>query len=283
MTEDEDAHCLDLVRNADKDRFLAALFAPDAARPHLLALYAFNLEIARVRETVSEPQLGEIRHRWWIDTIEAIFRGEVPDHPVARGLAHSIAAGNLPKAPFVNLIESRQFDLYDDPMPTQGDLEGYLGETSSSLIQMAAIILAGREAEAAAPLAGLAGVAFGIAGLLRALPIHRARGQCYIPKDILARHDLSPADFISATDADERTGKALTDMRNLARLRLAEARAGLGVVPASAMPAFLHVSLTELYLDRLDRLGSKALSAPVEVAQLRRQWRLYLCAKRNKF
>ena len=44
----------DLQRH-DPDRWLTALFAPDARRPGLFALYAFNAEIARVRESVSQP------------------------------------------------------------------------------------------------------------------------------------------------------------------------------------------------------------------------------------
>ena len=62
-------YCHDLVRAGDKDRYLASLFAPDELRPYLLALYAFNIEIARVRETVSEAALGEIRLQWWRDAI----------------------------------------------------------------------------------------------------------------------------------------------------------------------------------------------------------------------
>ena len=33
---------------------------------------------------------------------------------------------------FVDLIDARIFDLYDDPMPSLNDLEGYCGETSSA-------------------------------------------------------------------------------------------------------------------------------------------------------
>jgi hypothetical protein len=42
-----------LVRRHDRDRFLTVLFAPLPHRAALLALYAFNYEIARTREVVS--------------------------------------------------------------------------------------------------------------------------------------------------------------------------------------------------------------------------------------
>ena len=71
-------HCQQLVAKGDKDRFLSCLFAPTDARPHLFALYAFNVEIARIRETVSEPQIGLVRQQWWLDTIDGIYAGRTP-------------------------------------------------------------------------------------------------------------------------------------------------------------------------------------------------------------
>ena len=253
-------YCQELVRAGDKDRFLANLFAPAGKRPHLMALHAFNLEVARVREAVSEPQLGEIRLQWWLDTLDAIYAGETVAHPVAEALARAIAAGSLPKEALRNLILARRFDLYDDPMPSLSAVEGYLGETSSALIQMAALIVAGPEAQAAAEAAGFAGVAHGLAGLLRTRTIHHARGQAYLPP---------------GTDVAGAIGHV--------RRRLAEARALTGRIPSAALAAFLPVSLTDLYLDRLERLGEKALTTVAEVSQFRRQWRLWWMARHNAF
>lgn len=208
-------HCLDLVRSADKDRFLASLFAPDAKRPALFALYAFNLEIARVREAVSEPRIGEIRYQWWRDTLGEIYRGQASPHPVAQELARAIEAGDLPEKALQDLIAAREFDLYDDPMPDVAALEGYLGETSSALIQLASLVLAGPEAKAGAEAAGLAGVAYGIARSLRV-------------------RNLLPQGFDAITHA---------------KMRLAEARALRSTIPRGTFPAFLPVSLTDLHLD----------------------------------
>lgn len=282
MTEAARTYCFELVRQADKDRFLAALFAPEAVRPHLMALYAFNIEIARIRDLVSEPKLGEIRLAWWRDTVTALFEGTPTDHPVAQALGPAINAGELPMQPFLAMIESRQFDLYDDPMPTMGDLEGYLGETSSALIHVAAMILAGRGALPLAEAAGLAGVAYGLAGLLRSLPVHRARGQCYVPKDLLAKHGLTPAHWLSARDG-EKLAPVLEDLCNRAVERLLQGRAAVKSGLGAALPAFLPASLTSLYIAKVRRLGLQALSKPVEVSQLRRQVRLYLSAKKNMF
>ncbi|HQY72376.1 MAG TPA: phytoene/squalene synthase family protein [Aestuariivirga sp.] len=245
-------HCQDLVAKADKDRFLACLFAPAEARPHLFALYAFNVEIARIRETASEPQIGLVRQQWWLDTLDGIYAGRTPDHPVAQALVSAVAKGDLPKHALQNLVIAREFDLYDDPMPSLADLEGYLGETSSSLIQMAALILGKGAPEAA----GLAGVAFGLAGVLR---LKKSR---YLPRDMVQ-------------DLGEK--QTITQLCAHASRRLEEAQVLQGTIPESAMPAFLPVSLTRLYLSRIERGGT------LEVTQFRRQITLWWAARNNRF
>ena len=137
------AYCEDLVRTADKDRFLASLFAPAELRRHLFALYAFNVEIARVREVVRTPMAGEIRLQWWRGALQGEGYGEVRANPVADALIDTMASYRLPVDPLLALIEARSFDLYDDPMPSLDALYGYARKTSSNLIELAAIVLGG--------------------------------------------------------------------------------------------------------------------------------------------
>ena len=79
------AYCADLVRNTDKDRFLASLFAPAERREALHALYAFDIEVARVRDLAREPMPGEIRLQWWSDVLSGTRAGEAAANPVAAG------------------------------------------------------------------------------------------------------------------------------------------------------------------------------------------------------
>ncbi len=254
-------HCLELVREGDKDRFLASLFAPEEKRLQLFALFAFNVEIARIPSLVSEPGLGEIRQQWWLDTLDALGRGDTVDHPVARELASTIAGMRLPVQTLKNLIEARRFDLYSDPMPSLEALETYLGQTASALIQLSVLILDKNSTRATAEAAGLAGVAYGLARLLASGGAKR-----YLPSDIVSeRGEAGTISFLVAH----------------ARRRLAEARRH--VVPPAARAAFLVASLADLYLNSLTRLGAKALTRSAEVSQLQRQWRLWRRAGRESF
>ncbi len=275
-------YCRNLVRHADRDRYLASLFAPDDQKIRLWSLYAFNLEIARVRELVSDPQLGEMRFQWWREVIDGIYAGEVLDHPVAVELATTIKGADLPRHAFVNLIEARTFDLYDDPMPALSDLEGYLGETSSALMQLAALSLAGPDAIGAAEASGYAGVAYGLTGLLRALPIHRARGQCYIPVDLLEKRGTTTAQVLSGR-RDASMSVVLTELQHLAARRLQQARDCLSHVPLAALPAFLPTCLIDGYLAKMSKSLFNPLKQTANVSQVRRQIRLLSCSFREEF
>src|SRR5262245_10683915 len=116
--QDAFAHCEGLLRAADKDRFLTTLFAPDEHRDALFALYAFNVELACVREVVAERVSGEVRLRWRRDVLGGGGGGEVAAHPVAPALLASMARYRLRRERLKALIEARRVELYEEPMAT---------------------------------------------------------------------------------------------------------------------------------------------------------------------
>jgi 15-cis-phytoene synthase len=128
--QDPFAYFEQLVRAADKDRFLATLFAPAVHRPALFALYSFNAEVAGIREHGREPVAGEVRLQWWREVLADGRKGEAAGHPVARALLDVIAHYRLPVQSLDDLIEARIFEVYDDPMPSVAALEDYLAKTS---------------------------------------------------------------------------------------------------------------------------------------------------------
>jgi phytoene synthase len=272
--QDAFAHCEGLVRAADKDRFLTTLFAPAEHRNALLALYAFNLEIARVREVAREALAGEIRLQWWSDALEG--RGE--GHPVAATLLATITRYQLPLEPFQTLLDARRFDLYDEPMRSLADLEAYAEGASAGLIVLATRILAGGIDTGA--LTRHAGLAHAVAGLLAAFAIHAARGQLFVPLDILARHGAT-REHVAGRQATPQLRAALAELRAHAHRNLCEAQRLLAAAPAAAMPALLPVALAGPTLARMERRGYDPFT-PVELAPWRRQLILWRAAKRPR-
>jgi phytoene synthase len=267
-------HCAQATREHDRDRYIADLFAPAAARRHLFALHAFNAEVARIRETVSDPNLGEIRLQWWREAL----LGSGAGHPVADALIETIRTFALPLAGFEGLIDARSFDLYDDQMPTVNDLEGYAGETSSALIQLGAIVLAGGHDPRVAKAAGHAGVAYALAGLMRAFPVHAARGQCYLPADLGRTHGFDRA-MLADRRATPELLATLAELRAIARRHLATALEEVAKAPASLKPAFLPLALVAPVLDRMDRPGYDPFAA-TDLPLWRRHWILWRAAGR---
>ena len=154
----------------------------------MFALYAFNLEVARIRELARGPLAGEIRLQWWSDVLAGERHGEWQGHPVAAALTATIEAYGLTRSRFAKLVDARRFDLYTDAMQTLADLEAYADAVSTTLIMLSAQILAaGREADIG-EVAHHAGVAYAIAGLLNAFPIHARQGQLFVPIEVLQRH-----------------------------------------------------------------------------------------------
>ena len=272
-------HCEALVREGDPDRYFATLFAPAPFRPHLFALAAFGLTVARVRDAASNPLAGEIRLQWWRDALQGEARGDVKANPVAAALDDAIVTRRLGRQPFVDLIDARVFDLYDDPMPRVNDLEGYCGETASSLIRLGSLVLADGAEPGGAAAAGHAGVAVGITGLLRALPWHARNGQVYLPADLLRQNGVTREDIVSGRGGPGLV-RVCAELRDRARSHLKAYAAARDTIAPAARPAFLPVALVEIYLRAMERAGYDPLHTPVEMPRWRRMWRFWRASRK---
>jgi phytoene synthase len=275
--QDASAYCEAQVRAGDRDRFLAALFAPAQHRAALFALYAFNLEIARTREAVRNPLAGEIRLQWWSDLLAGEARGAAEASPVAAALSTAIAQHALDLGPLRALIEARRFDLYDEPMATLPDLETYADAAAGSIIALAVRIVAGRPVPEINELVRHAGRAQAIAGLLAAFPIHSRRGQLYVPLEVLQRHGSSRED-VAGDHATPALRAGLAELRSTARMHLRQAGAALTTAPAAAIPALLPVALAGPMLARMQRPDYDPF-VPVVIAPWRRQWLIWRAAR----
>jgi phytoene synthase len=272
--QDAYAHCEAVVRAADKDRFLAALFAPAERRRHLFALYAFNGEIARVRELAREALPGEMRLQWWRDVIAGEARGEVSANPVAAALLDTVSVCGLPRDPLIRLIDAHAFDLYDDAMATLADLDTYGRDTDGALMSLAARVLADGDATAAA---ASAGIACTVTKCLRSLPVDVARRQMFVPLEILDRHGVA-REAIEARQNSPQLRAALADMRAHAQGAFDAFCRAAAEIPERCVPAFLAAAVVPACLKRLERATDPF--GAVELPQWRRQWIIWRAARR---
>lgn len=279
--QDISAQILADLKDTDRDRYLACLLAPADKQRSLAALYAFNAEIARIRDLVHEPIPGEIRMQWWRDLIgNTASTGE--GHPLAEALLRCIREHRLPVSVLQDMIDARIFDLYDDPMEDRAALEGYAGETASALIQLSSLVLDPQNAANSAEAAGHAGVAQTVAGLLLLLPLHLKRGQVYLPADLLRATGLDRETLIAGEDGDA-IGRAVRAFAGFGRDHLAKARARLNTISPSNFPAFVPLALAEPIFDRAEAAGVGLLQRSIRPAQWRRQWWMWWAGRRRRF
>jgi NADH dehydrogenase [ubiquinone] 1 alpha subcomplex assembly factor 6 len=270
---DPDQYCMDEVRRFDHDRYLCALTAPDGARRHVFALYAFNLEIARVREVVTEPMIGQIRLQWWRDVITEIGRGKVRAQPIVQALAAALNSASPPSVEHLErLLTAREFDLGDTPPSTLHELEGYAEGTSSALVAATLDVLNVRD-EGAREAGRRVGIAWALIGLLRALPYHAQHRRLYLPVDLLHLADLEPEAVFE--------GRVAGKMGPVAETILLRAEEHLAVarsqeVRGEALPALLIATLADGYGRQLRRAGfdlfSPQLQKPATLSALRIVW-----------
>lgn len=283
----------ELVRRHDRDRYQTALFAPADRREALFALYVFNYEIARVRESVTQPMLGQIRLQWWREVVETAYAGEAPRrHEVALPLTTAIRDFGLGREPFGRMIDAREADLADDPPADMAALEAYAEATSSTLIHLAQEILGigsmmDRDrrhlAGNAARMAALhVGIGYALAGLLRAMPLHARASRCYIPADIAAETGLDPRDY-AALRATPALRHSVVRIADVAGSHLAAARRVRAEVPRAALPALLPAVVAERALARLRHTGWNPFDPRLAAPDTLQSWRLAVAALRGHF
>ena len=274
--EDSAAFCADLVRAHDFERYAATLFVNADRRRALLALYAFNVEISRVREQVSQPLPGEIRLQWWTDMLAGSGHGGVEGNPVAAELLRAIRTHGLPIEPLSRLIDEHQFDLYNDPMPSMAALEAYVHDTSSALFALGARIL-GRQSEGTDHLARHAGLAQGFTRVIATLPADAARRQLFVPLQLLEHHGSGMEEVFAGKETPQLRA-ALDQLIGEARAHLKTAFELLTSAPADVRPLFLPLALVRLDLKRMSRADTN-LFAPRDSSRLRTLWTLWRASK----
>jgi NADH dehydrogenase [ubiquinone] 1 alpha subcomplex assembly factor 6 len=275
------SYCAAQVRRLDRDRYLTALLAPAAAREGLLALYALNVELARVRESISEPLVGQIRLQWWRDSIDGIYAGEPRRHAVLAPLAAAIERHALPQALFADMIEARELDMEPGPPATLSALLDYADRTAGTLLALALVVLGAGDTDGGTGRAGRAvGQAWVLAGIVRAVPFHARDRRLYLPADLLDRHGVRQRDVLELRPSPGLAGVA-RELADLARAKLAEARRV--AVPRRLLSPFLLASLADEHLRRLAQAGYDVFDPRIVAAPPRRLFSLLLRSWLGRF
>jgi NADH dehydrogenase [ubiquinone] 1 alpha subcomplex assembly factor 6 len=271
------------LRQHDRDRFQIALFAPAGARDALFALYAFNYEIARVREATREPILGRIRLQWWRDALDEIYAGNAPRrHDVAEALAQAIATHGLTRAHFDALIDAREMDFAEEPPATLEALEAYAEGSSGSLVLLALEALGLRQGEGEAAALSV-GIAYALSGLLSAMRFHAGMRRLYLPQDMIAAQKIDLDRSVFALKSTPALAECAQEIAALARYHLGVARAQRERVPKAALPALLPAIIADRRLKRLERRSYDLFDPRLQQRDTLQSLRLSWAALRRRY
>lgn len=240
-------YAADTLRRLDRDRYFATLLLTGPAREALTALYAFNADVATIRDRAREPAAGEVRLQWWRDALEGEGHGAVRQNPLAEALLETIASYGLPVPPLVRLLNARRFDLYDDPMPDISSFEGYAGETSSVLFQLGAMILNKGQPVESGDAAGYLGVAQALAGHLRAAGYYAAQGRVFLPWSVLAANGVRENELFAGTKS-EGLMEAIGQFEEMAATHLGKAEAAIRNLSRELRPVFAPIAVVRAQL-----------------------------------
>jgi phytoene synthase len=272
---DDIAYLAALLREVDRPRYYATLFAPEPARSELFALYGFAAEIERIADQVRDPMLGRIRQQWWSDALgSGDGEGDRADAPALRAVLSVLTRHGLSVEPLQELIEARAADLYSDPPPTFADAEAYFDKTQSALFLLGQSVIDARAARLTEA-AHHVGVAYGLARGIADFAADRARGRTVLPEELLAAEGLRAVD-VFAPEPKPALHDAIKATTKLARRHLSAARHHLDQadLPRQAQPVFLPVAIVDALLARADRLGPEITERRVALSDLETLLRL---------
>lgn len=244
-----------------------SLFAPSSAQRAIRTVLAFNQELAKIRDSVSESALGEIRLQWWQEVLEEIQAGNVRQQPVIQELAElkgQTALWNL----LGQLIDARRLDMFESGAADMAALRDYAVK-SGGVVQQAiyeACVSRDEDKNGYPCAVQAAGAAWSMLGLVRALPFQWQSGRTLLPSE-----SDSAMQMRDSKAAAEALAPLIDQMLAFVREQLAIVSNEAAQVPPAARASLMCVPIARLHLSSLEKVGNNPFELPpVEAGDLRK-------------
>ncbi|KAG0168001.1 hypothetical protein DFQ30_005398 [Apophysomyces sp. BC1015] len=276
-------YCKDSVRQGDYEGYLSVAFFPRHLRNAQYAIRAFNLELASIRENVSNPTIGKMRMQFWKDTMDKVFEGKPPQQPIALALHEALNHCELSPMWFKRIISERMdihlnnqletkktANLDDHQFMTIKDMETYSENTASSVLYLQLESLGLRDVHADHAISHI-GKMIGISTFLRSMPFHLSQKRLVLPAQITAKYKLSQEEMIRYGHV-EGVEDAVFEVATAAYDQLLTARSLLNTVPGPAFPVLLSAVPHVRYLEKLEKANFNVFAPELQ----KKDWKLPL-------
>ncbi len=275
-----DQYCQDRAARSGSSFYYSFLFLPPDQRRAIIALYAFCREVDDVVDSQIDPGVARVKLAWWREEIGRLFEG-APRHPVTKALAAPIAAHNLPREHFLEIIDGMEMDLDHDRYPGFRELSLYCHRVASMVGMMSAEIF-GYEDRLTLKYAHNLGTAFQLTNILRDIREDARRGRLYLPLDELERFGVREEELLGAQTSDR--------LRALLRFQ-AERTRGYYRKAFELLPEVDRytqrsgLAMAAIYLELLAEIekdGYNVLERRIRLTPLRKLWLAWKTTRQEK-
>lgn len=189
-------YCEKVTKKADTNFYLGFRFLPKGKRNAVFASYAFCRYVDDIvdRQKSSRLSVPELVSKWEQD-LHDCYKGKAK-HPIMIALAEAVREYNIPKAPFLGLIEGCRMDLRFNRYRNFKQLSQYCDRVAATISTISLHIF-GVKNPRAKKYGYYLSMALQLTNILRDVGEDARKGRIYIPLDELERFGYSESELMA--------------------------------------------------------------------------------------
>ena len=270
-------YCEKKAADSGSSFYYSFLFLPQVKRRAIIALYAFCREVDDVVDEDGDREAARSKLLWWRDELERTYQGGA-QHPVTQALRPVMRHYDLPIEQFLEIIDGMEMDLDHDGYDSFKDLSLYCYRVAGVVGSMAAEIF-GYKDRNTLKYAHELGIAFQLTNILRDVREDAERGRIYIPRDEMARFDVTAQQLRDGEDGPQMSA-LLKFQADRAREYYRLAMHRMPEVDRYAQRAGLIMATVYLtLLDRIEEQGFPVLERRVRLSRWHKLWLAWRTAR----
>ena len=132
--------CRTLVKKDEPERYFISLFGPKNIQASLWSIFAFDSELSRIKNVVSEPMIGKIRLQWWREALEKLEGHKGRGHYILQALQTLLAQNAIQISDLMSLVDAREIEFEDTASCDMEKILKYADSTLGLLTELSARI-----------------------------------------------------------------------------------------------------------------------------------------------
>ncbi len=243
----------DKVKTYDRDRYIAAMFSTLKDRQSILALYAFNIDISRIWETVEEVQIRHIRLQWWYDTLLELEKGKntAPGHPIVNSLEEILKIKRFSFSHFFKLLDTKRYDLDHNSFDTTERLIDY-SINSSLPLSLLLLEVFNIDTEEETELVKNLSISWALTGIIRSIIKSSSVGRVLIPQELLEKYNMSSKDILKGSKKHN-LSEVIHEMVCIIEGYINQCVTIIDRLPKQALPLSLQFIIVRDYLRTIEK------------------------------